>query len=73
METSNLTTEQYIEHEVKIRLLESHKDEMYKKFEKMDQRFEKFEAKFESRFTMLGGLIIASIVLPVFLHWLRLV
>lgn len=67
------TTEQYIEHEVKIRVLESHNQEIYKKFDKIDQRLDRLESKFEMGFIMLVGLIITSIVLSVVLHSLKLV
>ena len=73
MEQNSITVEQYIEHEVKLRVLDSHKNEIYKKFDTIDQRFDKLESKFEMGFIMLVGLIITSIVLPVVLHSLKLV
>ncbi len=73
MNTKPLTVEQYIEHEVKLRVLASKNEEVYKKFDTIDQRFDKFEQKFETRFLMLVGLIITSIILPVVLHSLKLV
>ena len=73
MEINNSLTEEYIEHEVKIRLLEAHTTEIYKKFDKIDQRFDRLESKFETGFVMLVGLIITSIILPVVLHSLKLV
>ncbi len=66
METDNKTLEQHIEHEVQIRVLNFKHDDLYKKVEQLD-------SKIESRFLMLGGLIITSSILPVVLHSLKLV
>lgn len=57
----NKETEQYIEHEVKIRLLEAHKDDIYKRLEKAD-------ARIESRFLVIIGLLIGSFFAPAVLH-----
>jgi len=65
--------EQYIEHEVKLRVLESKNSDIYQKFDNIDRRLDKLESKFEMGFIMLVGLIITSIVLPVVLHSLKLV
>ncbi len=73
MKDNNITTEQYIEHEVKLRVLESKHDEIYKEFDKIDNRLSRLESKFEMGFIMLVGLIITSIILPVVLHSLKLV
>lgn len=73
MTNTNPTIEQYIEHEVKIRVLESKHDEIHKEFDKIDHRLDRLESKFEMGFIMLVGLIITSIVLPVVLHSLKLV
>lgn len=73
METNSIAIEQYIEHEVTLRVLESHSDEIYKKFDGIDHRLDRLESKFEMGFIMLVGLIITSIVLPVVLHSLKLV
>ncbi len=77
METNNLTYEQYVEHEVKIRVIQEMSDAHFTRidetFRKIDQRFDKLESKFENGFIMLVGLIITSIVLPVVLHALKLI
>ncbi len=73
MNNNSLTVEQYIEHEVKIRVLQSKHDEIYKEFDKIDNRLSRLESKFEMGFIMLVGLIITSIILPVVLHSLKLV
>jgi hypothetical protein len=84
MENNNITVEQYIEHEVKLRVIKEVNDERFLKvderflkvdeeFKKIDQRFDKLESKFESGFLMLIGLVITSIILPVVLHSLKLV
>jgi regulator of sigma D len=70
VETNNITTEQYIEHEVKIRVMKEVNDE---RFLKIDEQIKKIEEKIDSRFLLLIGLIITSIVLPVVLHSLKLV
>lgn len=70
MKTDIITTEQYIEHEVKIRVMKEVNDE---RFLKIEERLVKLEEKIDSRFLLLVGLIITSIVLPVVLHSLKLV
>ncbi len=73
MEIDNNAIEQYIEHEVKLRVLENKNTDIYSKFDKIEQRFDRLESRFESGFTMLVGLIITSIILPVVLHSLKLI
>ena len=70
MEHNFPTVEQYIEHEVKIRVMNKVNDD---RFINIDERFNKLEEKLESRFLMLVSLIITSIILPVVLHSLKLV
>ncbi len=70
MKTDTITTEQYIEHEVKLRVMKEVNDE---RFMKIEERLVKLEEKIDSRFLLLVGLIITSIVLPVVLHSLKLV
>lgn len=74
---TDLTNEQYIEHEVKLRVLKELNDERFlavdAKFDNIDKRFDRLESKFETAFIMLVGLIITSIILPVVLHSLKLV
>ena len=70
-------TEKYIEQEVQIRLLNAHHNEIYKKFDSIENRiqkiFVKLDSKIESRFILLGGLIITSILVPVALHYFKLI
>ena len=67
---TTLTTEQYIEHEVKLRVMRELNDE---RFISLTEKIKNVEEKIESRFLLLTGLIITSIVLPVVLHSLKLV
>lgn len=67
---TTLTTEQYIEHEVKLRVMRELNDE---RFISLTEKIKNVEEKIESRFLLLIGLIITSIVLPVVLHSLKLV
>lgn len=69
MESNFSNTEQYIEHEVKLRVMKEVNDE---RFLKLDEQIKKIEEKIDSRFLLLIGLIITSIVLPVVLHSLKL-
>jgi hypothetical protein len=70
-------TEQYIEHEVRLRLIESQNTDIYRKFEKIEERieriFDKLDSKIHSNFLWTIGLIGTSIVLPVILHLLKLI
>lgn len=84
MKDNQMTMDQYIEHEVKIRVLESKNEDIYKTFHrigadinslenKLDADIKALDAKLESRFMILIGLIITSIILPVVLHSLKLI
>jgi hypothetical protein len=70
MSTNHPTIEQYIEHEVKLRVIKEVNDE---RFLKIDEQIKKVEEKIESRFLLLIGLILTSIVVPIVLHALQLV
>ncbi len=70
MENNFSSTEQYIEHEVKLRLIKELNDE---RFVMLSEQIKKIEERIDSRFLLLIGLIITSIVLPVVLHSLKLV
>ena len=63
---NNVTNEDYVRHEVELRVLNFKNDVLYQKVESLD-------SKLESRFLMLVALIITSIVVPVVLHSLKLV
>ncbi len=60
------TNEYYIDHEVRIRIMESLAKDTNNKLDRL-------EDKIEARFMLLIGLILASIIIPVLLHSLRLV
>lgn len=63
-----MTTEaaHYIDHETRIRILENLAQDTNKKLDRLDD-------KIESRFMLLIGLILTSIILPVVLHAVKLV
>jgi len=80
MTTLDAITQQYVEHEVQIRVLQAKHDDIHKEFGRIDDTFKKIEhqfelinAKIESRTMWLIGLVITSIILPVVLHSLKLV
>lgn len=56
----------YIEHETRIRILEHLAKDINRKLDNMDD-------KIDSRFMLLIGLILTSIILPVMLHAVKLV
>lgn len=79
-ELGKMQYDQYIEHEVQIRVLESKHSDIYKKFDDIDKKFDTIDRKFDamdakidSRFMLMIGLILTSIILPVVLHSLKLV
>lgn len=61
-----LTTEQYIEHEVKIRVMKEVTDERFTAHEK---QFERLDLKIN----WILSLLVGGMVLPVFLHFWRLI
>ena len=60
--TDGMTQEQYIEHEISLRLL----DERFKALEKALEEI-------DNKFNWIIGLFLSSIVLPVGLHFMRLI
>lgn len=61
--------EQYIEHEVKLRVLKETSDD---KFSSIDRRFDHLESKIDTNFHIILGIFIASVLLPIVLHALKL-
>ena len=61
-----MTEEQYIEHEVKLRLHEGIYKQLYDKLEYMDK-------KIDSNFHWTISLIISSIIIPIILHKYNLI
>ena len=66
MSAELFTNEKYIDHEVRIRIQEQNAIELKNAIQNLDN-------KLDSRFMLLVGLIIISIILPVVLHALKLV
>jgi len=66
MSAELFTNEKYIDHEVRIRIQEQNAIELKNAIQNLDN-------KLDSRFMLLVGLIITSIILPVVLHALKLV
>ncbi len=62
--------EQYIEHEVRIRVLKEMADE---RITNIDTRFDKLEAKIDSNFNNLLIMFIASVLIPVGFHAMHLI
>lgn len=70
-----MTNEQYIEHEVKLRL----NDERFKFLERdmselkqsMSESFHHLDNKIDSQFKWVIGMFISSMVLPVILHFVK--
>lgn len=66
-----INTEQYIDHEKRIRILENLALDTNKKLDRLDDKID--SDKIDSRFMLLIGLILTSIIMPVVLHAVRLV
>lgn len=62
----NNDTEKYIEHEVRIRVQE-------RTIVEVKEAIIHFENKLESRFNLLVGLILTSMIVPIILHALKLI
>jgi hypothetical protein len=60
-----MTDEAYINHEVRLRMLEELNREIHDSINEL-------EVKIDTRFLLIIGLVIASIFIPVVLHYLRL-
>ena len=68
-----MTKDEYIEHEVKLRLHEHKFKTLEKTGEDIKESLYRLENKLDSRFTLLIGLIVSGWILPVVLHFLKLV
>jgi hypothetical protein len=60
-----MTDEAYINHEVRLRMLEELNREIHDSINEL-------EVKIDTRFLLIIGLVITSIFIPVVLHYLRL-
>lgn len=60
-----MTPENFTDHEVRLRMIEELNKEIR-------ETINELEAKIDTRFLLVIGLIITSIVIPVVLHYLRL-
>lgn len=65
MSTELFTVEHYVDHEARIRIQEQNAIDLKNAILQLDN-------KLDSRFILLIGLIVTSIVLPVVLHALKL-
>ena len=67
----------YIEHETRLRILEKLASDTNKKLDRLaenaNRQFDKLDAKIDSRFMLLIGLVLSSIIVPVMLHTYKLV
>ena len=66
---NELTMDQYIEHEVKIRLHDA-------LFKHIDYKFDKLESKvdkIDNKFNWAIGLVISGIIIPIILHKYNLI
>jgi len=61
-----ITNEQYIEHEVKLRVM---KEVTGQNFKVHEERFERMELKMN----WIIGLVVGGWILPIVLHYLKLV
>ena len=61
MSSFTKTEEHYIEHEVQLRVHDE-------KFKSIDKRFDHLDNKLN----IIIGIVLSSVIIPVGLHWLRL-
>ena len=74
------TQEQYVEHEVKLRVQKETSDIRFLsfelKFDKLEKKIDGMEARLESKidknFHIILGIFITAVLLPIVLHALRL-
>ena len=75
-----ISSEQYIEHEVQLRVLKESTDKRFLSFElkfdklenKIDAQITKLENKIDKNFQLVLGIFITAVLLPIVLHALRL-
>ena len=68
MEINSISIDQYVEHEVKLRVMKEVNDE---RFSNIDKRFDRLESKFDMGFIVLVSLILSSIIFPIVFHALK--
>lgn len=69
----NEKTKEYIDHEVRLQLLERIAQSIESRFEKIDLKFDKLNSRIDTGFLWIIGLIITSMFIPVVLHALKLI
>jgi len=62
-----MNTEQYIDHETRIRMLENGIFGISNKFSSIDAKFDKLEEKIDRNFHWTITLLFASVLLPIIL------
>ena len=62
----NMNSEQYIEHEVRLRVMKEITDERFTSHERQFERL-------ESKMNWIISLLVGGMVLPIFLHLLKLI
>jgi len=65
--------EQYIEHEVQIRLHDEKFQIIERDFDDMKSSIRHLDSKFDSQFKWIIGMFVSSIILPVVLHFIKVV
>jgi hypothetical protein len=72
MDCSKMNHEQIIEHEVRFRVHDERFQRIEKICEQLDSRFNQLEDKIDSKFNFMIGIVMASVLLPITLHLLKL-
>lgn len=73
MSTITKDQEQYIEHEVQIRLHDEKFQIIERDFDDMKSSIRHLDSKFDSQFKWIIGMFVSSIILPVVLHFIKVV
>jgi hypothetical protein len=73
MSTITKDQEQYIEHEVKIRLHDEKFQIIERDFDDVKSSMRHLDSKFDTQFKWIIGMFVSSIIIPVVLHFIKVV
>lgn len=73
MSTLTKDQEQFIEHEVKIRVHDEKFQIIERDLEEMKSTIRHLDGKFDSQFKWIIGMFVSSIIIPVILHFVKAV
>lgn len=73
MSTFTKETEKYIDHEVQLRF---HEQKFQMNEKRNDEKFNSIDKRFDhldNKLNLIIGIVLSSVIIPVCLHWMKLI